>query len=68
MSFDISTSSTNFTAALGNASTSYLFNSQVAAAIKDAVPILLDIGVEFGLQNVFTSSPFKSSRSSLVTK
>ena len=67
MSLNISMSSTNFTAALSDACSSPLFNAQVAAAIEDAIPIILDIAFECELGSVFTSSPFKSDRSSLVT-
>lgn len=67
MSLNGSTSSTNFTAALGDACSSPLINPQVTAAIQDAIPIILDIAFEYGLEDLFTSLPFKSDRSSLVT-
>ncbi|KAG9313184.1 glycoside hydrolase family 5 protein [Chiua virens] len=67
MSLNTATSSTNFTAALGEACSSPSFNPQVEAAIKDAIDILLGIASQFGLENQFTSSAFQSSRSSLAT-
>ncbi|KAH0836816.1 glycoside hydrolase family 5 protein [Lanmaoa asiatica] len=67
MSLNDSTSTTNFTAALGDACSSPLFNAQVVSAIQDAIPIILDIAFGCGLEGVFTSSLFKSDRSSLVT-
>lgn len=68
MSWNGSTSSTNFTAALDDACSSHSFNAQVVAAIQDAIPILLEIAFGCGLGDVFTLFPFKSDRSSLVTK
>ncbi|KAG8221111.1 glycoside hydrolase family 5 protein [Butyriboletus roseoflavus] len=67
MSLNVATSTTNFTAALSDACSSPLFNAQVAAALKDAVPILLEIAHECGIDAEFTSSSFRSDRSSLVT-
>lgn len=68
MSLNGSTSSTNFTAALGDACSSSFINAQVVAAIRDAIPIILEIAFEYGLEDVFTSLPFNSDRSSLVTR
>ncbi|KAG2152572.1 glycoside hydrolase family 5 protein [Suillus bovinus] len=58
--------STNFTAALSATSSASIFPVEVQAALLDAVPILLEIGVECGLQAIFETSPFKPSRTSLV--
>ncbi|KAG6381772.1 glycoside hydrolase family 5 protein [Boletus reticuloceps] len=67
VSLDYSISSTNFTAALGDTCSSSLFNANVTAAIEDAIPILIGIASEYGLGNVFTSSPFQCESPSLVT-
>jgi aryl-phospho-beta-D-glucosidase BglC (GH1 family) len=68
MSLNSSTaSSTNFTAALGDTCSPPLFNAQVVAAIQDAIPIILDIAFEYGLEDVFTSLPFQCEQPSLVT-
>jgi hypothetical protein len=37
-------------------------------ALYEAIPILLDIGSECGLEDVLTLNPFSSQRSPLVTK
>ncbi|KAH7890979.1 glycoside hydrolase family 5 protein [Phlebopus sp. FC_14] len=68
MSLNITDASTsNFTAALSSACKSSVFTSEVQLALSDAIPILLDIGLDYGLYDIFTSDPFKSSRSSLMT-
>jgi len=60
--------SNNFTAALSETSSATIFSAEVQAALLEAVPILLEIGAECGLQTIFEASPFKWSRDSLVAK
>ncbi|KAF9234097.1 glycoside hydrolase family 5 protein [Melanogaster broomeanus] len=69
MSLELSASlsTSNFTAALGVASTASIFSPEVQSALSEAIPILIEIGSQYGLQGPFTSSPYRSSRSSLVT-
>ncbi|KAH7918458.1 glycoside hydrolase family 5 protein [Leucogyrophana mollusca] len=67
MSLNVSTSSSNFTQALSQASAASVFTPEVQSALAEAVPILLEIGAQYGLQTVLTSSPFHSSRESLMT-
>ncbi|KAH7922227.1 glycoside hydrolase family 5 protein [Leucogyrophana mollusca] len=67
LSLNVSTSPTNFTAALTFASNLPIFSFEVQAALAEAAPILIDIGVEFGLQATLTSTPFHSKRDSLTT-
>ncbi|KIK99140.1 glycoside hydrolase family 5 protein [Paxillus rubicundulus Ve08.2h10] len=62
-----STSTSNFTAALGTASTASLFNPEVRSVLKDAIPILLDIGKDCGIEVALTFAPFKTSRSPIMT-
>ncbi|KAN0088223.1 glycoside hydrolase family 5 protein [Tylopilus felleus] len=66
MTSNISISSTNFTAALGDICSSSLFNTQVVEAITDAIPILMGIAIEYDLQE-YLFWPFPSDQSSLVT-
>lgn len=70
-SWDVSVSvsasvSNNFTAALSATSSATIFSPEVQAAISDAVPILREMGVAYGLQTIFEASPFKPDRTSLV--
>jgi hypothetical protein len=58
--------SNNFTAALSATSSATIFSTEVQAALLDAVPILLEIGVACGLQTIFEASPFGKFRDSLV--
>ncbi|KAG6332032.1 hypothetical protein ID866_7059 [Astraeus odoratus] len=60
-------SSTNFTAALSEACAASLFDTEVVEALYEAIPILLDIGSECGLEDILTSMPFSSQRTPLVT-
>ncbi|KAF8548718.1 glycoside hydrolase family 5 protein [Imleria badia] len=62
-----STSSKNFTAALGDSCSPSLCNAQVSAAMRDAIPILLQIAYEYDLEDECTSSSFQSGQTSLVT-
>ncbi|KAF9234083.1 glycoside hydrolase family 5 protein [Melanogaster broomeanus] len=62
-----SLSTSNFTAALGVACTASDFAPEVQSALKEAIPILIEIGSQYELQGPLTSSPYQSSRSSLVT-
>ncbi|KAG1747935.1 glycoside hydrolase family 5 protein [Suillus paluster] len=67
LSFSLSVSvSNNFTAALNVTSTATIFSPEVQLALADAVPILLEIGVQCGLQSIFEASPFWKPRTSLV--
>ncbi|KAG1830478.1 glycoside hydrolase family 5 protein, partial [Suillus subalutaceus] len=67
LSLSVSASvSNNFTAALSATSSATIFSAEVQAALLDAVPILLEIGVACGLQTIFEASPFQWSRDSLV--
>jgi hypothetical protein len=62
--------SNNFTATLSAASSNTNFTADVQSALADAVPILVEIGVQYGLQTILEASSFKKSPSSspLVTK
>jgi hypothetical protein len=51
--------SNNFTATLSAASLNTIFTAEVQSALADAVPILAEIGVQYGLQAVLEASPFK---------
>ncbi|KAG2033926.1 glycoside hydrolase superfamily, partial [Suillus americanus] len=63
LSLSVSASvSNNFTAALSATSSATIFSAEVQAALLDAVPILLEIGVACGLQTIFEASPFQWSR------
>ncbi|KAG6330263.1 hypothetical protein ID866_8826 [Astraeus odoratus] len=62
-----SLSTTNFTAALQEACSSSTCGTEVVQALSEAIPILLNISSEYGLEDVFTSKPFYSQRSPLVT-
>ncbi|KIJ65456.1 glycoside hydrolase family 5 protein [Hydnomerulius pinastri MD-312] len=68
MSLNVSSSvsTSNFTAALSFASTASVFTPEVQSALKEAIPILIEIGAQYGLQGAFTSSPYRATRSSLV--
>jgi glucan endo-1,6-beta-glucosidase len=70
MTLDVSASvSNNFTAALSAACSSTIFTPEVQSALADAVPILLEIGVQYELQTVLEASSFrKQSNSPLTTK
>ncbi|KAJ8583531.1 glycoside hydrolase family 5 protein [Rhizopogon salebrosus TDB-379] len=61
--------SNNFTATLSAASSDTNFTADVQSALADAVPILVEIGVQYGLQTILEASSFKKSPSSspLVT-
>ncbi|KAJ8588372.1 glycoside hydrolase family 5 protein [Rhizopogon salebrosus TDB-379] len=60
MSLSVSASlSNNFTATLSAASLNTIFTGEVQSALADAVPILAEIGVQYGLQTVLEASPFK---------
>jgi glucan endo-1,6-beta-glucosidase len=64
MSLNVSASlSNNFTATLSAASSNTIFTAEVRSALADAVPILAEIGVQYGLQTVLESSPFKKPSS-----
>ncbi|KAG1896181.1 glycoside hydrolase family 5 protein [Suillus fuscotomentosus] len=58
--------SNNFTAALSATSSETIFPLEVQTALLEAVPILLEIGIAFGLQTIFEASAFHQSRPSLV--
>ncbi|KAG2137638.1 glycoside hydrolase family 5 protein [Suillus cothurnatus] len=58
--------SNNFTAALIETSSATIFSAQVQAALLEAVPIIMGIGVTYGLQTIFEASPFKQSGTPLV--
>jgi len=60
--------SNNFTAALIETSSATIFSAQVQAALLEAVPIIMGIGVTYGLQTIFEASPFKQSGTPLVAK
>ncbi|EIW75234.1 glycoside hydrolase family 5 protein [Coniophora puteana RWD-64-598 SS2] len=66
-SLNVGMSSSNFTAALGSAAGASVLNPAVQAALTDAVPIILEIAAEFGMQSAFTSEGFQSQRSALTT-
>ncbi|KIK98196.1 glycoside hydrolase family 5 protein [Paxillus rubicundulus Ve08.2h10] len=67
LGFSASASTSNFTAALGTASTASVFNSEVQSVLKDAIPILLEIGNQCGLEVALTFAPFKTSRPPITT-
>jgi len=69
MTLDVSASvSNNFTAALSAACSSTIFTPEVQSALADAVPILLEIGVQYELQTILEESSFrKQSNSPLMT-
>ncbi|KIJ20487.1 glucan 1,3-beta-glucosidase [Paxillus involutus ATCC 200175] len=60
-------STSNFTAALGTASTASVFNAEVQSVLNDAIPILLEIGNQCGLEVALTFAPFKTSRTPIMT-
>ncbi|KAF9234095.1 glycoside hydrolase family 5 protein [Melanogaster broomeanus] len=57
----------NFTAALGVASTASVLSPEVQSALNQSIPILIEIASQYGLQGPLTSSPYQSSGSALVT-
>jgi hypothetical protein len=68
---DIAITTSNFTAALGMAAGSSIFNSEVKKALADASPILLKLGVQFALKTIFdfklSNAPFHSRFEPLTT-
>ncbi|KAF9224170.1 glycoside hydrolase family 5 protein [Gyrodon lividus] len=69
MSLDVfaSLSTSNFVSALSTASRTSVFTPEVRSALKDAIPILLQISVQYGLQAPLTSSSYRCSHDPLVT-
>ncbi|KAK0466792.1 glycoside hydrolase family 5 protein [Desarmillaria tabescens] len=63
----IITDTTNFTAALENAVPSPFLNPEVRSALKDAVPILVQIGLELGLNDMTHTFGSHYSREPLYT-
>ncbi|KAH7909702.1 glycoside hydrolase family 5 protein [Hygrophoropsis aurantiaca] len=64
---NVTTFPTNFTATLNLASQLPLFSPEVQDALAEAVPILVDIGIQFSLEATLTSSPFHCEREALTT-
>ncbi|KAH7918462.1 glycoside hydrolase [Leucogyrophana mollusca] len=67
---NILTSASNFTAALSDGNFCSRFSSEVQAVLREAAPILLDIGGLFGLLPTLTALPFQGlpNREALTTK
>ncbi|KAG0691665.1 hypothetical protein DFH29DRAFT_1015651, partial [Suillus ampliporus] len=59
--------SNNFTAALDVTSSASIFTAEVQSALADAIPILMEIGVQYSSQSIFEASPFQQpSHTSLM--
>ncbi|KIM51922.1 glycoside hydrolase family 5 protein [Scleroderma citrinum Foug A] len=50
--------STGFTVAMHGACQSNIFNQEVTAALLEAIPMLVNIGLSYDLQDILTLSPF----------
>jgi hypothetical protein len=59
--------SNNFTAALSAASSATIFSADVQSALADAVPILAQIGIQYGMQTTLEASSFKNASRTLLT-
>lgn len=55
-------SSSNFTESLDQASKSHRYNSEVRAALKDAVPIITKLAAKHSMKSIFNVNEAKKKR------
>ncbi|OCH93675.1 glycoside hydrolase family 5 protein [Obba rivulosa] len=71
LQLDAKVTTSNFTSAITSVTESNVFNSEVTAALLDAVPILIELGTELAVPEIFdfdlAAAPVHNSREPLVT-